>query len=654
MFQEKFRFPILVFVLAGFVSIRAVSSAPLLPDLQIETHDEHETLESGLRYLRFSSWTVNNGPGTLELRAPGPAYPDGSLDVYQRIYDSNGVNFTDTSAGTFAVVNGYLRFTDSADYFLKEVMADDSVGGIVGSVEKVAYCLADTAQYPYQPPATPPPNRPPSKVYGGTYPQCGQVMGIAIGWYDNYTYTISSQKIALAGVSNGTYWLENVADPLNRWIETDNTNNTFRKKFTIVTTGLSPEINLLGNGQSIPNNDATPSPSDGTDFGGVDVATDTLTRTFTIQNTGTGSLSLTGVPKVQITGSSDFTVTLQPVSPVKIDNPTTTFQIRFAPSSAGLKTATVTISNNDADEASYQFAIQGNGVPDNDGDKEDNISEAISGTDPNDPNSVVRTAKQINISSRLNVLTGDNVGIGGFIITGPDQKKVVLRGIGPSLSGAGVPNVMQDPVLELHDHTGAIIAFNNDWEDSQKTEIQNTGLAPPNSKEAAMVQTLSPGVYTVIVKGNGNTNNTGVALVEVYDVDPNSSSTFTNISTRGLVGLGDNVMIGGQIVGRGLGANDAGSVKVLLRAIGPSLSAFGISGTLQDPMLELHDGNGTLVTSNDDWKEHQSDIEGTGRTPSDDRESAILAILTKGAYTAIVRGKNNTTGVALIEAYKIQ
>jgi len=320
----------------------------------------------------------------------------------------------------------------------------------------------------------------------------------------------------------------------------------------------------------------------------------------------------------------------------------------------GTRTATVTISNNDANEGSYQFAIQGNGVPDTDGDKEDDISEAISGTDPNDPNSVVRSAKQINISARLNVLTGDNVGIGGFIITGPGQKKVVLRGIGPSLSNSGVPNVMQDPVLELHDHTGAVIAFNNDWQDSQKTEIENTGLAPGNLKEAAMVQTLSSGAYTAIVKGNGNTNNTGVALVEVYDVDPGSSSILTNISTRGLVGLGDNVMIGGQIVGRGLGANNAGSVKVLLRAIGPSLSAFGISGTLQDPMLELHDGNGALVTSNDDWKEHQSEIEGTGLAPNDDRESAILAILTKGNYTAIVRGKNNTTGVALIEAYKVQ
>ena len=642
----KYRVSILVLGFVGLLSATIVSGTPLLPDIIMDIQDiQQTTLSNGQKVIRFSTNTVNLGAGPLELHATN-AQPDGSSqNVYQWIYDSDGVNHTEHFAGTFAVVGGRLRFLDSADYFLKEVTAGNGVGGIVAANQKVSYCIVDSFKYTTQPPGTP---------ANAVYTTCGPIMGISVGWVDSYPYTFSTQTIPLAGVSDGIYWLENTGDPVGRLQESDESNNTTRVQVTINTTGLSPEIDLLGNGQSIPNNDATPSTSDGTDFGGVDVATDTLTRTFTIQNTGTGSLSLTGVPKVQITGSSDFTVTLQPVSPVNIDNPTTTFQIRFAPSGVGIRTATVTISNNDANEASYQFAIQGNGVPDTDGDKEDDISEAISGTDPNDPNSVVRTAKQINISARVNVLTGDNVGIGGFIITGPGQKKVLLRGIGPSLSNSGVPNVMQDPVLELHDHTGAIIAFNNDWQDSQKTEIQNTGLAPSNSKEAAMVQTLSPGAYTAIVKGNGNTNNTGVALVEVYDVDPGSSSILTNISTRGLVGLGDNVMIGGQIVGRGLGANNAGSVKVLLRAIGPSLSAFGISGTLQDPMLELHDGNGALVTSNDDWKEHQSEIEGTGLAPNDDRESAILAILTKGNYTAIVRGKNNTTGVALIEAYKVQ
>ncbi len=298
---------------------------------------------------------------------------------------------------------------------------------------------------------------------------------------------------------------------------------------------------------------------------------------------------------------------------------------------------------------------RGGQAGDADTDGEDNFSEFQSMTDPNDPNSVVRTAKQINISTRLNVLTGDNVGIGGFIITGSGQKKVLLRGIGPSLSNSGVPNVMQDPVLELHDHTGAIIAFNNDWQDSQKTEIENTGLAPGNLKEAAMVQTLSPGAYTAIVKGNGNTNNTGVALVEVYDIDPTSSSILTNTSTRGFADIGDNVMIGGEIVGRGLGVNGAGSVKVLLRALGPSLTAFGVANALQDPVLDLHNGNGDIIASNDNWRSaQQADIQATGLPPRDDRESAILTVLTQGNYTAILTGKNGTTGVALIEAFKVQ
>lgn len=286
-------------------------------------------------------------------------------------------------------------------------------------------------------------------------------------------------------------------------------------------------------------------------------------------------------------------------------------------------------------------------------DGEDNFSEFQSMTDPNDPNSLVRTAKQLNISTRLNVLTGDNVGIGGFIIAGAAQKKILLRAIGPSLSDSGVPNAMQDPVLELHDRNGAVIGFDNDWQDSQKTEIENTGLAPSNDKEAAMVQTLLPGAYTAIIKGNGDT--TGVGLVEVYDVDPSSSSTLNNLSTRGFADTGDNVMIGGEIIGRGLGVNGAGSVHVLLRALGPSLMSAGVPNALQDPILELYNSNGDVIISNDNWKSaQQSEIEATGLAPSDDRESAILTVLTQSAYTAILSGKNGTTGVALVEAYKVQ
>ena len=644
MAKSNLRFSSLfVFVLAGLlVSDRTMSGAPLLPDIIMEIHDIAQGTSSGQPILKFSTWTVNVGAGPLELRAT-TTNPDGSQNVNQRIYDSDGVSFTDTYAGTFAVVSGRLRFTDSADYFLKEVTANNGVGGIVGANQKVSYCIVDSLKYTTSPPGTP---------ATAHYTTCGPVMGISVGWVDLYSSSISTQAIALTGVSDGTYWLENIGDPTNRLMESDETNNTYLVQVTIAT-GLSPEINVVGNGQSIPNNDSAPSTSDGTDFGSVDVATDSLTRTFTIQNSGTGSLSLTGVPNVQITGGSDFTVTLQPVSPVQIDNPTTTFQITFKPSSAGLRTATVIIPSNDANESSYQFAIRGNGVPDTDGDGEDDLSEAISGTDPNDPNSVVRTGKQLNISTRLDVQTGDGVGIGGFILTGSDPKKVVIRALGPSLTGLGVPGALQDPTLQLHDHTGATIAFNDNWKDTQQSAIQSTGLAPSDDHEAAMVQTLSSGGYTAIVQGIGNT--TGVGLIEVYDVDTNANSILANISTRGFAGTGDNVMIGGEIIGRGLGANGAGSVKVLIRGLGPSLTQANVAGALQDPTIELHDGNGAIIASNDNWKDtQQSAIQATGLAPSDDRESAILTILTKGGYTAILRGKNNTTGIALIEAYKIQ
>ena len=168
-----------------------------------------------------------------------------------------------------------------------------------------------------------------------------------------------------------------------------------------------------------------------------------------------------------------------------------------------------------------------------------------------------------------------------------------------------------------------------------------------------MVQTLAPAAYTAIVRGKGGTS--GVALVEAYDLDPNANSKLANISTRGFVGTGDNVMIGGFIVGGGLGVNGAGSEEVLVRGLGPSLTQHGVPNALQDPTLELHDGNGALIASNDNWKAtQQSEIQATGLAPHDDRESAILATLVQGNYTVILRGKNNTTGVGLVEVYKVQ
>jgi GH25 family lysozyme M1 (1,4-beta-N-acetylmuramidase) len=254
-----------------------------------------------------------------------------------------------------------------------------------------------------------------------------------------------------------------------------------------------------------------------------------------------------------------------------------------------------------------------------------------------------------NISTRLRVQTGDNAMIGGIIVTGPQSKTVVVRGIGPSLL---VPGALADPVIEVHGSAGELLATNDNWRDDDPIRVQHvidSGLAPSNDLEAAKWGILTPGAYTVVVRGNNNT--TGIGLFEVYDLDRTEDSKLANISTRGFVDTGDNVMIGGTII--------VGSVPttVLFRAIGPSLVNFGISNALQDPMLELHDSNGALTASNDNWRDTQeAEIIATGIPPSNNFESAILVTLpaNNSAYTAIVRGKDNTTGVAVVEAYQLQ
>jgi hypothetical protein len=249
-----------------------------------------------------------------------------------------------------------------------------------------------------------------------------------------------------------------------------------------------------------------------------------------------------------------------------------------------------------------------------------------------------------NISTRLRVETGDNVLIGGFIVTGTQPKKIIVRAIGPSLPLAGA---LADPALELRNSSGALIRSNDNWRDdpAQESEIIATGIPPSNNLEAAIVETLpaNGSAYTAIVRGLDN--GTGIGVVEAYDLDRTVNSKLANISTRGFVQTGDDVLIGGLIV---LGQNP---LRVIVRAIGPSLP---FPGTLADPTLNLHDGNGTLVASNNNWREdpvQESAIIATGIPPSDDLESAMVHNLTPGSYTAIVRGVNNTTGIAVVEAY---
>ena len=252
------------------------------------------------------------------------------------------------------------------------------------------------------------------------------------------------------------------------------------------------------------------------------------------------------------------------------------------------------------------------------------------------------TATLVNISTRGSVETGDNMLISGFIVSGSDSQQVIIRGLGPTLTSFGVPDALQDPVLELH-NTTSMMTSNDDWQSAANANQIPINYRPANSHESAIMTTLQPGAYTTVMHGKNST--TGIGLLEVYS----TLSGLTNVSTRGFVGTGDHVLIGGFISSGG-----NGSLQVIIRALGPTLTQFGVSGALADPTLSLMDGNGNVVAFNDNWKNtQQTVIQNSGFAPPSDLESAILAILPNGNYTAIVSGKNGTTGVSLLEVYKV-
>jgi hypothetical protein len=244
--------------------------------------------------------------------------------------------------------------------------------------------------------------------------------------------------------------------------------------------------------------------------------------------------------------------------------------------------------------------------------------------------------------------------IGGFIITGNVPKPVVLRGLGPSLANAGIPaaNVLNDPVLELHGSSGALITSNDNWKDSpQRSQIEGTVFQPTDDREAVILATLPPAAYTVILKGAGGTS--GIGLVEVYDNNQAVASDLANISTRGFVLTGESVMIGGFTLG---GNNNPTNIAV--RALGPSLSNFGLNPVLADPTLELHNANGTIMVSNDDWQSDPvsaAQLTANGLALSNPKESGIFTSLAPpGQFTAVVAGKNGGIGIALVEIYNVK
>ena len=266
--------------------------------------------------------------------------------------------------------------------------------------------------------------------------------------------------------------------------------------------------------------------------------------------------------------------------------------------------------------------------------------------------------KLLNISTRMRVSTGEKVLIAGFIITGTEPKKLIIRGIGPSLSS--IAGALPDPVLELHQGNSTLVV-NDNWKfkqdgTSQQTEVEATTIPPTNDLESAIVATLNPGTYTAILSGKNAAD--GIGVLEVYDLGQTANSDLANISSRGFVDLGNSVMIGGLIVG---GPNTDGKATVLIRALGPSLTGSGVQNALPDPLLELHDGNGATLATNDNWKvndqtqqSQESAIRSTAVAPPSDLEPAIVATLSPGPYTAVVRGKNNATGIGLVEVYNIK
>lgn len=262
-----------------------------------------------------------------------------------------------------------------------------------------------------------------------------------------------------------------------------------------------------------------------------------------------------------------------------------------------------------------------------------------------------RTSAATNLSTRGNVGVGDNVLIGGFIATGSANKTVILRGMGPSLAAYHVGNPLADPTLSLYNANGTLIAFNDNWQSNpaQAAQIAAHHLVPRDPRESAFYLDLVPGAYTAAVRGKNATM--GISLVEIYDLDAQPAATeLTNLSTRGNVGAGDDVLIAGFRLGAGAPAN------MLVRGIGPSLAAAHVPATLGDPVLTLFNAQGVRIAANDNWQQasdQATQIEAAHLAPGNGLESAINLTLLPGSYTAVLSGGNNTIGNALVQVYHL-
>jgi arylsulfate sulfotransferase len=257
--------------------------------------------------------------------------------------------------------------------------------------------------------------------------------------------------------------------------------------------------------------------------------------------------------------------------------------------------------------------------------------------------------RALNLSARGVFGSDQDSLIGGFIVTGINQEKVVFRALGPSLAGAGIPNVVADPAITVYDSQGTAIATNDDWQnDPAASQIAAAGLAPTDPKEAATLQMLDAGAYTFVVDGKDSVN--GIGLVEAYDLSPLSNAALANVSARGSIGTDDDVLITGFIVG------DVGSATVIIRALGPSLASSGITDPLADPKLVVYDRNGAAIASNDNWQDDvtATDVQKNGLAPANAAEAATILHLAAGTYTTIVSGADGGTGVGLVEVFNLE
>lgn len=387
--------------------------------------------------------------------------------------------------------------------------------------------------------------------------------------------------------------------------------------------------------------------------GGINDATTQVTVT-----TGSGPFKVTAPnTAVSVTGGSQFTVTWDvanttaaPVSAanVKISLSTdggNTFSTVLAASTPNDGTEALTIPNIASTTARIKVEAVGNIFFDV---SDANFTITGNGATP---------GLVGNVSTRLPVGTDDNVLIEGFIVQGPNgsTKKIIVRAIGPTLAGFGITDALANPTLDIFDSNNTKVATNNDWKNTQVgglitgdqfAEINSSGVAPTNDLESAIIANLAPGSYTAVVRGLGNTTGTGV--VDAFDLSAASPARLANIATRGLIQPGDKLMIAGFII-------QNGAIQTVVRAIGPSLTAFGIANALPDTTLQVKDQNGNTVIENDDWQTSQKQaLEATGLQPTNDLEAAVIVTLQPGQYTAQVRGKPEATGTGVVQAYFLQ